>query len=196
MKQSYDGNKLKIAQSFSAGDCLTMAIELFDEKMVKAAELWLKIAEEKYGKNKESDTIEMEMLDIKKEIHDFKSEENQMKRFQKLCTKSETTGHYQTFKNASTRCRYVQDGKNPLFNLKIEELSQEPIVYVIHDFLSKEEVKDILKKSASKEFDIAPVVGDDDNSDTYSDARVANSHYIDEDEDAQLGEQTKKIKIR
>eukprot|EP00092_Neocalanus_flemingeri_P007022 GFUD01007584.1.p1 GENE.GFUD01007584.1~~GFUD01007584.1.p1 ORF type:complete len:441 (+),score=100.57 GFUD01007584.1:37-1359(+) len=192
MMKNYGMPLHKISQPFNFGDCLTMVEELFDEGLVTASELWLKVSEEKY-RNEQNDADYINFLDMKNRQEDLKAEFNEKEIHEKLCTKSETAGNHETFQNASTWCRYVQDGKNPLMVRKLEELSQEPIVQIVHDFLSNEEVEELLEKSANYDFDVAPISGI--SADTYQQARKADSYFIDEKRDS-LANLTKKIKMR
>eukprot|EP00090_Calanus_glacialis_P002770 TRINITY_DN12060_c0_g1_i1.p1 TRINITY_DN12060_c0_g1~~TRINITY_DN12060_c0_g1_i1.p1 ORF type:complete len:332 (-),score=79.90 TRINITY_DN12060_c0_g1_i1:28-897(-) len=184
----------KISKLFSSEDCLAMAQEMFNAGIFDAAQSWVEIAEEKYLQSSTNDITEEAIHDLKTEICDAKIDEEGNQMFENLCKRLETAGHDETFKNSSTSCRYAQEGDNPLFIKKLEELSKEPIVSVIHDFLTAEEVNDILNKSAKYKFDPAPTVGENDDS-KYDDARVAISYYIDEEED-DLGDVMNKIKKR
>ena len=108
------------------------------------AQSWVGIAGEKYKQSSTTDDTNEEYInDLKIEIQDYKIAEEGKEMFENLCKWSETGGHDETYKN-----RYVKEGNNPLVVKKLEELSKEPIVNVIHDFLTKEEVQDILNESA------------------------------------------------
>ena len=98
------------------------------------------------------------------------------------------------FKNASTSCRYYFD-ESRLVKMKIEELSQEPIVQLIHDFLTTDEVNEVLKQSSTRDFAPAPVAAAMNTEDAYASGRFAKSYFIDEDED-NIADLTKKIKAR
>ena len=172
-----------------------MVEELFDEGLLTAAESWLKVSEEKIPSYEPNDTNHVNLHDMKKKIEEFNIEDDEKKRFEKLCAKSKTTGDYKTFQNASTSCRYVQDGKNLLMVMKLEELSKEPKVNIVHDFLTNLEVEQFLKESANYDFDWAPTTGDSNDQDTYSESRIADSYFIDEKKDS-LAELTKKVKNR
>ena len=167
---------------------------MIDGGLFDAAQSWVEIAEEKYLQSSTNDITEVALHDLKMVICDAKIDEEGNQMFENLCKRLETAGHDETFKNSSTYCRYAQEGDNPLFIKKLEELSKEPIVSVIHDFLTEEEVKDILNKSAQYKFEPAPTVGENDD-DKYSDKRVAISYYIDEEED-DLGDMVNTIKKR
>ena len=132
-----------------------MAREMFDVELSDAAQSWVQIAEEKNSQSSNKDTSEAAIHVLKMEIGDSKIDEEGKRMFENLCKRLETAGHDETFKNSSTSCRYAQEGDNPLFIKKLEELSKEPIVSVIHDFLTEEEVKDILNESTKYKFDPA-----------------------------------------
>ena len=168
---------------------------MFAEELFDAAQSWVEIAEEKISQSSNNDATEEAIHDLKVDINDSKIDEEGKRMFENLCKRIETAGHDETFKNSSTSCRYAQEGNNPFFIKKLEELSKEPIVSVIHDFLTEKEVKDILNKSAQYKFEPAPTVGENDDDDKYSDERVAISYYIDEEED-DLGDVVNKIKKR
>jgi hypothetical protein len=173
-----------------------MAQEMFDEGLMDAAQSWAEIAEEKYEQSSTNDdTTEEDLCDLKKDIQDYKVAEEGKVMFENLCKRLGTGGHDETFKNSSTSCRYVQEGKNPFFVKKLEELSKEPIVNVIHDFLTKEEVQDVLNESAGYKFKSARTVADFNEVSEYAGGRVATSYYVDEEEDS-LGHLTNRIKNR
>ena len=159
---------------------------------MKAAELWIKVSDDKYKKNGYANSEYKLLLDIKRRIKKVKEEDEEDKRFRNLCAKLETTGNIKMFQNASTSCRYVSDGKNPLIRIKMEEFSQEPIVQLFHDFLMPVEVDNILKESLTFDFGIAPTTGDDDG---YASGRLADSYFINEQKD-NIGSFITKIKAR
>ena len=188
----------KVSKSFTFSDCLRLAEELFDEGLVEATESWLIVAEENYEQFEDTHADSLKLIELKKEIKERKDDEGEMTRFEKLCAHSELTGNHEMFKNASTSCRYMQYGENRLVRMKIEEFSHEPIVQLIHDFLTTDEVQEVLKQSANLDFSAAPVVdnnNEDDDVDEYASGRLANSYYIKEKED-KIGGLAKKIKTR
>ena len=132
-----------------------MAAEMIDEGLIKDAELWVKMAEDKQALSYNNNDNEVLHL-LKTEIEATNVFNEGYQLFKTLCKNLDTTGHYKIFKNSSTLCRYSQEGGNPLFIKKLEELSQEPIVNIIHDFLTKQEVTYILKQLGNYEFNPAP----------------------------------------
>ena len=148
-----------------------MAREMFSAELFDAAQSWVDNAEEKNSPSSNNDATEEAIHVLKMEIGDSKIDEEGKRMFENLCKRLETAGHDETFKNSSTSCRYAQEGDNPLFIKKLEELSKEPIVSDIHDFLTEKEGNDILNKSAQYKFEPAPTVGEKAD-DTYSDERV------------------------
>ena len=120
--------------------------------------------------------------DVRQKIKEGRFDEDVKRKFEKLCAYENGTMNYATFKNSSTSCKLVQDGKNPLIRMKIEELSAEPVVQLVHDFVSKEEIEELLKKMSQYEFEIAPTTGEEEEEDSLT-SRAATSHYINEKED-------------
>ena len=120
--------------------------------------------------------------DLRQRIKERRFEEDTKRKFEKLCSYENGTMNLATFRNASTSCKLVQDGKNPLIRMKIEELSAEPVVQLVHDFISTEEIKELLKKMSKYEFEIAPTTGEEDEEESLT-SRAAISHYINEEED-------------
>ena len=159
-----------------------MAQEMFAAGLFDTAQSWVEIAQEKYLQSSTNDITEEAIHDLKMEIRDAKIYEEGIQMFENLCKRLETAGDDETFKNSSTSCRYVHEGRNPLFVKKLEELSKEPIVNVIHDFLTKEEVQDVLNESAGYKFKSARTVADFNEASEYAGGRVATSYYVDEEE--------------
>jgi hypothetical protein len=130
-------------KSFNLGDCLIITEELLDEGLVRVAELWVTVA----GRNHiefitKNDSNHVKLLELKEKINYEKQYEVAQERFEKLCSKKEVTMDYEVFRNPS--CRYEQDGKNILLMMKIEEMNEDPIVNIVHDFLSIREVDELL----------------------------------------------------
>ena len=115
-----------------------MAHIMIDEGQMKAAQMWLTVAEEKLELFKDDTT--REVVDITKEIlavHIIEQETHELS--ENLCKKLKTTVHEENFQSSSISCRFVQEGGIPFSLRKYEDLSVEPPVYLIHDFLSKQE---------------------------------------------------------
>ena len=189
----------KISTSFNFADILTLVEELYEEGLLSSADMWLSEAQ-KTKDYKNSSSSHRQFNDLQNKIEETKQTEDEMERFEKLCSVKKTSGFFKTFQNATTRCRYISDGKNPLVVMKLEELSQEPIVNVIHNFLTAEEVNTFLLQSLKYNFDFAPVIGhnhndDVDSEDSFLGGRVAKSYYVEEEKDI-IGIMTKKIKSR
>ena len=104
------------------------------------------------------------------------------KKFEKLCTYENGTMNYATFRNSSTSCKLVRDGKNPLIRIKMEELRSEPVVQLVHDFISTAEIKELLTKISKYEFENAPTIAEEEDEESLT-IRAALSHYINEEED-------------
>ena len=173
-----------------------MTEELLDEGLVRVAELWITVAERNHNEFiTKNDSNHAKLIELKEIIDYEKQYDVAQKRFEKLCSKQEVTMDYEVFRNPS--CRYEQDGKNALLKMKIEEMHEDPIVNIVHDFLSIREVNELLKKSSKYEFDTAPTVDDldDPDDDSPNESRLAVSHYIDEERD-NLGQLTQIIKQR
>ena len=134
-----------------------MAHMMTDEGLIKAANMWLTVAEEKIKLVNNEVTkdllkrtkVEVSVVDITREY--IESTEN-------LCTKLKTTVHEDNFKSSSISCRLVQEGGIPFSLQKIEELSVEPTVYLIHGFLSKKETDDFF--TTSRNYKYSPNPGD------------------------------------
>ena len=140
--------------------------------------MYLTVAEAVHGSNDEEGYLADQRQRIKEGIF----EEDTKRKFEKLCTYENGTMNYATFRNSSTSCKLVQDGKNPLIRMKIEELSAEPVVQLVHDFISTKEIIELLKKMANYEFEIAPTTGEEEEEESLT-SRAAISHYINEEED-------------
>ena len=121
-----------------------MANEMTDEGLTKAGQMWLRVAEEKM--ELVNNDMNKELLDdVKAEVSLNKIIEDTFELSKNLCKKSITTVHEYNFKSSTISCRLVQEGGIPFSLRKFEELSMEPAVYLIHDFLSKKEADDFLK---------------------------------------------------
>ena len=131
---------------------------------------------------------------LKERIKERQMKQNIEISFEKLCSFEKGTMNYETFRKSSTSCKLVKDDKNPLIKYRIEELSEEPKVQLVHKFISKGEIHELLKKMSEYEFDIAPVISEDEELEEQLSDRAAISHYIDEEEDnvANLAKRIKK----
>ena len=141
---------LQVSKILTPNDCLLMAQKMVDERLMKSAELWLRVTEEKLGLvndgNKyDEDYKNMELM--KEEVDVYNHVKETIELHDDLCKKLETTGHEENFKKGSISCKFVQDRGNPLSRRKLEELSVEPKVVVLHDFLSQDEVDEVVRKS-------------------------------------------------
>ena len=118
---------------------------------MKSAELWLGVAEEKL--EMVTDEEAKKVLDnFKEEVSVHKITEEKLKLSEDLCKKLESTVHEENFQSSSISCRYVQEGAIPFSVRKLEELSVEPAVYRIHNFLSKKEADTFHKKAQKFEY--------------------------------------------
>ena len=165
-----------------------MAQKMVDERLMKSAELWLRVTEEKLGLvndgNKYDDDYKnMELM--KEEVDVYNHVKETIDLHDDLCKKLETTGHEENFKKGSISCKFVQDRGNPLSRRKLEELSVEPKVFVLHDFLLQEEVNEVVKKSKYYTYSKAPasneitdILGDSNNE--IHGGRSCVSYHIDE----------------
>ena len=132
-----------------------MANVMFEQHQMEAAQMWLKVAEEKLELS--SDVNTTELLDVTKEKVSFREIAKETREIsENLCTKLKTTVHENNFKSSSISCRFVQEGGIPFSLRKFEDLSNEPKVYLIHDFFSKQEA-DQLKKAIEKIY-ISPII--------------------------------------
>ena len=132
-----------------------MAEEMIGDHQMKSAELWVKIAEEKQALSYEEEEESKILQKLKEEIEVFKLVEEGLQLYENLCKKLETTGHFENFRSSYTSCRYIQERGNPFLMRKLEEPNKDPVVNIIHDFLSKEEVDDILEKSENYSLSIS-----------------------------------------
>ena len=114
-----------------------------DDGKIEAAEKWLEIA-----KDKSKDSNHGEVVDeFARNIEDKKSKKKGQYLFKRLCKSLITKVDRDAFLNSSVRCRFVQEGANPLNIRNVEELSREPEVYLVNDFLSSKEEEFLLKGS-------------------------------------------------
>merc|ERR1712106_600604 len=192
MKNMYNIPILKIIKSLGIGDCWTLIDALCEEGLVDAAEQWLNDSRDFYV-NHTKDLFYFD--DVKMKIEDKKFEDDLQKKFDSLCSYQKGCMNLETFKNASTKCRWVQDGRNPLIRFNVEELSPEPVVKIVHNFISNGEIQELLKKMSKYDFDVAPTVAGNEDTNGYSKARIARSHYINEEED-NVGDLARKLKLR
>ena len=121
-----------------------MAQMMIDDHQIKAAQLWIKVAEEKLHFTKYETPIDL--LDITKEkvsIYNIAKEIHEV--IETLCKQLRTTVHEDNFKSSSIPCRFVQEDGIPFLLRKFEDLSEDPQVYLIHDFFSKQEADDFMK---------------------------------------------------
>ena len=123
---------------------MSMSIELLaKDGKIEAAEKWLEIA-----KNKSKDIHQDEVLDdFAKNIEDIKSDKKGQYLFKTLCKSPITIVDEEAFLNSSVSCRFIQEGANPLNIRRVEELSREPEVYLVNDFLSSKEVEFLINGS-------------------------------------------------
>ena len=115
---------------------------------MKSAELWLGVAEEKLELVHDEEAKKV-LDNFRGEVSVHKITEEKLKLSEDLCKKLESTVHEENFQSSSISCRYVQEGEIPFSVRKLEELSVEPTVYRIHNFLSNKEA-DMFHKKAQK----------------------------------------------
>ena len=113
----------KIVQSLLIGNCFDFVERYGDEDLLEAAEQWLEIAEEVHAKN----TNELPFEYAEQIIEYSKFTISILKKFESLCSHEKGYMNSSIFKKASTNCKWVQDGTNPLIRMNIEELSPEPV---------------------------------------------------------------------
>ena len=110
------------------------------------AELWVKVAEEKLELDNDTEAHIL-MNNLKEEISGFRITKDELDLTENLCRKVETKGPDENFRSSLTYCRYVVEGGIPFSLRKLEELSVEPVVYIIHDFLSDKEAEECYEDS-------------------------------------------------
>ena len=157
-----------------------------DEGLYEAAEQWMHLADEVLATN----TIDDPFQEAKQMIEYSKFMINIIKKFEILCSYKNDYVDPSTFKSASTTCKWVQDGKNPLIRMNIEEISSEPVVKIVHNFISKEGIQELLKRLSKYEYNAAQTVLD-----AFSKSRIAQIHYIEESK-GYVGDLARKLKDR
>ena len=142
----------KIVHSFRIEDCLNLMVKYQDEGLVEAADQWLQVAEEVHATNTNDASFENaeQMIEYSKFMISV------LKKYESLCSYEKGYMNPILFKNASNKCKWVEDGNNNLIRMNIEELSPEPVVQIVHNFISAEEIHELLKKMSEYTLYAAP----------------------------------------
>ena len=180
--------------NFDVDERLIFLQQLIDGEHGIAAGKWLDRIERENIKvcDKENDFNE-----IRNDIHQARVEEEAKEKFEKLCKSQTLKLNQMYFEKSFTFCKYMFEDKNVLMKYKVEELSPEPKVFIVHDFLSEYEITELLSMLDEDTLGIAPVIGDDadDDINAYFNIRAAKSHYVNESYD-DIGEFAQKTKKR
>ena len=183
--------QIQVADNLDFSEVQVVVEELIDEGLTDIAGLWTTYLNENIFEWTSEE--QMVLLDLEKMLEEAQQDAEAVKAFKEFCKKQETTLENKNFQ--SPLCKLDQEKQNPITQVKMTELSKDPIVALYHDFLSTNEVDELLKEATDNNFRISPVIGGEDTDNSYDERRIATSYYINEEKD-KLGNLTKKIKKR